>query len=114
MQIIDHEKMKEKLDNNEDFVFLNVLPNEEYEKEHIPDSDNIPYNDDNFVEKVQKKAGSKDKEVIVYCADEECDASVKAAGKLEDAGFTNIIDFSGGMEEWKDAGYEIEGQKKAA
>jgi len=114
MQIIDRKTLKQKLDNNEDFTFLNVLPCEYYEKEHIPGSKNIPYNSDDLEEQVEQMAGSKDAEIIVYCTNEDCPASDKAANRLMDAGFTNVKDFSGGMEEWKNAGYDVECRKQVA
>jgi len=114
MKNINHETLKQKLDNEEDFVFLNVLPREAYEKEHIPGSENIPYDSDDLEEQAEQKADSKDAEIIVYCADEECQASNKAAKRLEEEGFTNVKDFEGGMEEWKSAGYDVESQSQAA
>lgn len=111
MQTINHEKLKQKLDNNENFIFLNVLSREDFKKEHIPGSENIPHNSDNFEDKVEQKAGSND---AVYCASKDCLASENAAKNLEDAGFTNVTDFEGGMKAWKDAGYNAESQKHAA
>lgn len=107
MQTIDAQELKRKIDANEDFVFLNVLSREYFDKEHIPGSDNIPYDSEDFVQKVEERAGGKETEIVVYCANTECTASPKAAEKLEDAGFTNVIDFEGGMEEWKDAEYAV-------
>lgn len=114
MKTINHETLKQKLDKNEDFVLLNVLSREDFAKEHIAGSDNIPYDTDDFEKKVEQKAGSKDAQIVVYCASEDCPASEKAAKQLEDAGFTNVTDFSGGMKEWKNAGYKDEGGKQAA
>lgn len=114
MKTINHTELKTRLGKNEDFVFLNVLSQEYYEQEHIPGSENIPYDADDFVEQVKNKTSSKNDEVIVYCANESCDASDKAVARLEEAGFTNVKDFKGGTEKWKQAGYEIEGRKEAA
>jgi len=108
MKSINRETLKEGLDRNRDFVFLNVLPEENYREEHIPGSENIPYNDDNLEVKTLEKAGSKDQTIVVYCAHSECDASPKAAKRLEEAGFENIHDYEGGMKDWKEAGYPVE------
>lgn len=114
MQNIDAETLKQKMDKNEDFVFLNVLPADKFREEHIPQSENIPYDDENLIQKVENKTSSKDDEIIVYCANTECDASDKAAEKLEDQGFTNVKDFAGGLQEWKDAGHSTESLREAA
>jgi len=47
--------------------------------------------------------------VVVYCANAECDASPKAAERLEEAGFTDVVDYQGGTQSWEEAGLAIEG-----
>lgn len=85
---------------HEDFVLLNVLPRDAFNKQHIRTSINIPVQDDNFVDKVADVVGSKDRKVVVYCASFDCDASPKAARKLEEAGFTQVYDYEGGTQDW--------------
>ncbi|MGM0701261.1 MAG: rhodanese-like domain-containing protein [Pseudomonadota bacterium] len=85
---------------HDDFVLINVLPRDAFNKQHIRTSINIPAKDDNFVEKVEDVVGSKDRKVVVYCANFDCDASPKAARKLEDAGFTQVYDYEGGTQDW--------------
>jgi rhodanese-related sulfurtransferase len=46
---------------------------------------------------------NKNTEVVVYCASFDCNASEKAAKKLTELGYTNVIDFSGGKADWKAA-----------
>ncbi len=107
MQNIDSKELKRKLDKNEKFVFLNVLEKEQYNKGHIPASVNIPLKDDEFLEKVAEKAPDKNTEIVTYCAGPDCPASRNAAEKLEEAGYTNVKAFEGGMQEWKNAKYQI-------
>lgn len=85
---------------HEDFVLINVLPREKFNKQHIRTSVNIPVDDDDFVETVEKVSGKKDRKIVVYCASFDCDASPKAAKKLEDAGFTQVYDYEGGTKDW--------------
>jgi rhodanese-related sulfurtransferase len=49
----------------------------------------------------------KDKDIIVYCASFECHASPTAARKLEQLGYTRVIDYEGGLQDWKEAGYPL-------
>jgi rhodanese-related sulfurtransferase len=44
----------------------------------------------------------------VYCASRSCTASPTLAQKLVDIGFTNVVDFEGGIAEWEHAGYRLE------
>jgi len=109
MQTIDTKTLKQKLEN-EDVTLINVLDRDHFEDKHIPGSDNIPHSDAVFTQRVADLAGSKEQEVIVYCANKECDASPNAAEKLEQAGFENVIDFEGGTKAWEDAGFDLEGK----
>ena len=110
MQTLTTDQLKQMREANEDFELINVLPAEMYRKQHIAGSDNIPVDEDDFVQGVEQKAGGKNRKVVVYCANTECDASPTAAKKLEDAGFTNVLDYEGGTAAWKEANLPIEGE----
>lgn len=98
-------------ENQEDFELINVLSQDDFNAAHIPGSDNIPHNEQEFVRQVERAAGSKDRKIVVYCGSRECDASPRAANKLEAAGFTNVYDFEGGVKEWKEANLPLEGSR---
>lgn len=89
-------------------ALINVLPHSSFEEEHIPHSINIPADSSDFVKRVEKHVRDQNTPVIVYCSGPECPASKNAAAKLEEAGYTNVMHFHGGMEEWKNAGKEVE------
>lgn len=92
------EKMNEQ--QKEDFVLINVLPRDAFRKAHIRTSINIPHENDDFVDRVELVAGGKDRKIVVYCANEDCDASPKAASKLDEAGFQRVYDYEGGTRDW--------------
>lgn len=85
---------------HEDFVLINVLPRDAFNREHIRTSISVPVEEPSFLEQVEAVTGGKDRKIVVYCANFECDASPKAAKKLEDAGFTEVYDYEGGTEDW--------------
>jgi rhodanese-related sulfurtransferase len=85
------------LDRKEGFALVNVLGPESFAKEHIPWSINIPQGkEDDF-----EKRFAKGKEIVVYCASSECDASSGAARELAQRGFTAVRDYGGGLQDWK-------------
>jgi len=88
---------------------VNVLPSESFAARHIPGSHNIPLETPDFEGRVERVAGGRSGPVVVYCAGRTCDASRKAAQRLEDAGFTDVLEFEGGMQEWAGAGFEVAG-----
>jgi rhodanese-related sulfurtransferase len=103
---IDRETLKKKLDAGEDFHLVEVLAEKEFERLHIRGAENIPFG--KVIEEAKRRF-SKNDEVVVYCADEECKASPKAAEKLETFGFTKVKEYPGGKKEWREAGYPMEG-----
>lgn len=101
MQSITRDDLKRMNEQqHEDFVLINVLPRDAFQKRHIRTSINVPGGDDDFVETVERVAGGKDRKIVVYCASFDCDASPKAGRKLEEAGFTQVYDYEGGTEDW--------------
>ncbi len=108
MKNIDTGKLNEIQEKKDDLAVINVLSPEHFRQKHIPGSANIPVSEPEFIDKVDKLAGGRDQPVVVYCASEECDASEKAARKLDDAGFKEVYDFTGGMQAWQEAGHPVQ------
>lgn len=106
METISAQKIKEKKDKGDDFVLIDVLPKEKYESQHLPGAINIPVNE--IEDRIKEEVPEKDKEIVVYCANTKCQASPKAAEKLEDLGYTDVKDFEEGLAGWQEAGYEFE------
>lgn len=94
----DLKRMNEQ--QHDDFVLINVLPQKAFNEQHIRTSVNVPHERDDFTEMVETIAGRKDRKIVVYCASFDCDASPKAAKKLEAAGFTQVFDYEGGTKDW--------------
>jgi len=46
--------------------------------------------------------------VIVYCMNSGCDASTKAAKKMEKLGYTNVLDYEAGKVDWHEAGMPVD------
>ena len=110
MQKIDAQRLEAMQASGEDFVLLNVLPEASFQEQHIPGSDHAEVQSENFVEQVEQLAGGKDRRIVVYCSSPRCVASRTAARKLEQAGFTDVWRFPGGLEEWSSADRPLRGQ----
>jgi len=103
MQAIDRNTLQDMQNKHKDFVLINVLKPEHFQKAHINSSINIPLESRSFTKQVETVAGGKDRDVVVYCASFDCDASPKAAQKLEKAGFKHVYDYEGGTKDWLDS-----------
>jgi rhodanese-related sulfurtransferase len=80
---------------SDDFVLVNVLSRDTYEKGHILGSINIPADE---IEKEAAERFTDTQDIVVYCLSEDCHASEKAADKLEEMGFEHVSDFIRGLE----------------
>lgn len=107
MKTLDTEQMENLKQSAGQFALINVLDRDAFEEAHIPGSINIPVSQTGFVDDVADEVASKDQRIVVYCADEDCPASGTAARKLESAGYTNVYDYEGGMDAWREAGNEV-------
>lgn len=109
MKKLSANEVKQRLDRGENFHLINVLSEDHYREKRIPGSVNVPLAADSFLQRVGRMVGDKSASVVVYCAGEGCNASPKAAQELERAGFEDVGDFEGGVKEWEQAGYRLEG-----
>jgi len=85
---------------------VEVLPAEEYAEAHLPGALNLPLKILN-----QKTVGQLERErpVIVYCYDFQCDLSPRSAARLESLGFKYVFDYAAGKRDWFAAGLPMEG-----
>ena len=106
MKTISAQELKKKIDDKEDFVLVDVLSKESFEGKHVPSSKNISVSE--IEDKAEEELPDKNKLVVVYCSNTACTASPSAAAKLEEMGYTNVVDFESGLAGWQEAGFEFE------
>jgi rhodanese-related sulfurtransferase len=106
METITRNDLREKMERGDDFVLIEVLPPESYDKHHLPGAINIPLGK-GFEENVQQAVKDKDQEVVVYCSDENCPASPNAAKKLESMGYQRVRDYEKGKVDWMQNGLKV-------
>jgi len=111
MNIIQKDELKQLMKNNEDFVLVNVLDKNYFDMGHIKGSINIPVHDKGFDKKILKKLHNRNKKVVVYCANKQCSASPRAAKRMEQLGFKNVVDYEGGIEDWDGKTCKVEHDK---
>lgn len=103
MKTITREELKARLDCGEPLQLMMALGRLDYERLHIPGSIHF----ENWQDAVRLL--SREQEVIIYCANPSCPASVRAYLLLENQGFTRLARFAGGIEDWLSSGFPLEG-----
>lgn len=68
----------------------------------------IRLNEDSSNELILKTIPDKEKVIITYCGSYECPASKKFAKRLIKLGYENVLHYPGGIEEWYNAGNQID------
>ena len=96
--------MATQLINREDALVVDVRDPGEYGAGHILGAKNWPL--DHIDERGGEAARRKDKPVIVYCDTGE--RAPKAAAALRKHGFTRVVNLSGGLPAWQQAGLPVE------
>jgi rhodanese-related sulfurtransferase len=87
---------------------VNVLAEDQYRQRHLPGSINVPLDAPDFERRIQEAAPDKGKPVIVHCSSMACQASTKAARRMEALGYREVHDFKAGLEGWEQAGNPFE------
>lgn len=113
MKTITARELRKMREANEPFTLVNTLSGEDFAKTKIPGAVNVPQEDADFAQRVEKHAGGKDQPVVVYCASIRCNSSSNGAEKLDQAGFTEVYDFEEGAEGWQQLNKDKEGGRKA-
>lgn len=106
MQTISRDELKQWIDNDGP-VLVEVLGEPVFRKFHLPGAINVPVGE-GFDEKIRQAVPEKDTPVVVYCLDAACQASPKAARRMEELGYTRVYDYAAGKEDWKAAGLPTE------
>ena len=91
--------------NREDALVVDVRDPGEYGSGHILGAKNVPLSRIDAAGK-EIAAKRKDKPVIVYC--DSGNRSTKAAAALRTQGFSRVLNLSGGLGAWQQAGLPVE------
>ena len=103
VRTIDRDELRQKLAAKDPhFKLVMVLGEWEFRAKHIPGSLH-------FKDAAALLSGlAKDDEIVVYCTNPPCLASVAAYNRLLQEGYTNVRRYAGGIEDWENAGLPFE------
>ena len=105
---ISREELSGKLDRGEDVRLVMALSRWAYDAKHIPGSLHFDSPDDLYA------AVRPNDEVVVYCSNVDCLASVALYRDLVRRGYRRVRRYAGGLMEWEEAGLPLEGSAVAA
>jgi rhodanese-related sulfurtransferase len=103
---IGRDEIHRKIESGESLVVVDALPPMSYAHSHLPGAINLP--PERVDASAAKRIPDKDVEIVVYCANPECESSVDTARRLLALGFTNVRHYPGGKDEWRSLGLPLE------
>ncbi len=98
---ITRQEVKEALANGS-VTLVEALPVKYYDEGHLPEA--VQMNYDEVDVKALELLPDRDAFIVAYCAGETCPNSGYAANKLTALGYTNVMKYEGGKEDWIEAG----------
>jgi rhodanese-related sulfurtransferase len=104
MQTISREELKSKLDQGAPIKLVMVMGEWAFRAKHIPGSTFFNTPEEAY------QALHTDDEIVVYCTGGECMASRFAYDLLTQKGYQRVYHYAGGLPDWEDAGYPLEGE----
>jgi rhodanese-related sulfurtransferase len=103
IRTIERDELRRKLEAKDPhFKLVMTLGAWEFRTKHIPGS--LHFED----AAVMLSSLKKDDEIVVYCTNPPCLASVASYHRLEQEGYTNVRRYAGGIEDWENAGLPVE------
>ena len=103
VRTIERGELSRKLDAKDPrFKLVMTLGEWEFRTKHIPGS--LHFKDASEMLSTLRK----DDEIVVYCTNPPCLASVAAYHRLEQEGYENVRRYAGGVEDWESAGLPLQ------
>jgi rhodanese-related sulfurtransferase len=103
IRTIGRDELKAKLDRDRPVKLIMALNRWAFDAKHIPGSLHFDTPDELYA------TVKPDDEVVVYCSNVDCLASVALYRDLVARGYKNVRRYSGGLIDWEDAGLPLEG-----
>ncbi|MEV1292050.1 rhodanese-like domain-containing protein [Pseudonocardia sp. NPDC049635] len=105
IRMVRRDEVRTRIDAGRTIV-VEALPPEYFRKGHLPGALNIPVDEVDSL--ARTLLPNRSAEIIVYCANSACRNSATVARRLSAMGYTNILDYDEGKDDWIDAGLPTE------
>jgi rhodanese-related sulfurtransferase len=104
IRTISREELQTRLDHGDDFRLIMALNRWAFDAKHIPGSLHFDTPEALYA------AIQPDDDVVVYCSNVDCLASVALYRDLVARGYRHVRRYAGGLLDWEDSGLPLEGR----
>jgi rhodanese-related sulfurtransferase len=109
VETISRDELTEKIARHDHFRLVEVSPEEDYHRAHLPGAINLP--PDQVARLALKRLRDKDAEIVLYSDGSPSHPSEEAARELSERGYTHVRDYAEGKQDWIDTGLPVETDK---
>jgi rhodanese-related sulfurtransferase len=107
MRTVTADELLHKIESGASFVLVDALAPMAYAHSHLPGAINLPPVDVD-ASRAARRIPDRSTEIVVYCANPECEDSIETGRRLQEVGYTNVVHYPGGKNEWRDLGLPLE------
>ena len=101
--VLDTEQLKAKLAAGQPFKLVMSASDFGFRAKHIPGTIHFDPHRESY------SSLGKDDDIVVYCSNVDCNASLALIKKLRERGYTKVSHYPGGLIDWETAGLPMEG-----
>ena len=98
--------LQARIDRGDELVLVEALGPMYFDDAHLPGAINVPH--DRVEELAPLVLPDKDATIVVYCSNTACQNSVVASRTLDRLGYTNVLEYVEGKQDWIEAGLAVE------
>jgi rhodanese-related sulfurtransferase len=108
---LDREQLRAKLASGVPFKLVMASSDFGFRAKHIPGSLHV---DTHGARAVKPAALDEDDDIVVYCSNADCNASLALIARLLEHGYRKVSHYRGGLIDWEGAGLPLEGDWASA
>jgi rhodanese-related sulfurtransferase len=106
LKTVDREELRRKLAAPSGPVLVEALPEKYYRDWHLPGARQLPHDEVDAL--APGLLPDRQAEIVVYCANRNCQNSHIVAGRLAGLGYENVAVYPGGKQDWSESGFPVE------
>jgi len=104
---ITTDELVRKIEDGDAFVLIDALAPMVYAHSHLPGAINLPPLSID-PQTISRRLPDRSAEIVVYCTSPACQDSVQTATRLRELGYTNVVHYASGKDEWRERGLPLE------
>jgi rhodanese-related sulfurtransferase len=103
---ITRDELQARMEAGDDVTVVEALGPMYFDDAHLPGAINVPH--DRVDELAPQLLPSLDATIVVYCSNTPCPNSAIASARLVQLGYTDVLEYVEGKQDWIEAGLPVE------